>query len=68
MSIFGAFGSDNLIIRDSATGESRTFTASSVGYQQAAQFRESITSKGHVASDDNSGSLGRLSTIYPEHY
>lgn len=68
MGFFGAFGSDDLVIRDTATGESRTFTASTIGYQQAAQYRNSIISQGHIASGDNTDSLVRLSSIYPEQY
>ena len=55
----------DLVLRDSTTGESKTFTASKVGYQQAEQWKLEKESAGHIVSDDNSGSLGRLSTIYP---
>ena len=58
----------DLVIRDEQTGESKVFSASTIGYQQAANYRNEIESKGHTVSDDNSDSLGRLSSIYPSPY
>ena len=55
----------DLVLRDDQTGESRTFSASTVGYAQAEQWRRDHESQGHVISDDNSGSLGRLEYLYP---
>lgn len=57
----------DLIIRDESTGESRVFTASTVGYAEAENYRRTIESQGHIVGDDNTGSLGRLEVIHP-HY
>ncbi|MDO4967512.1 MAG: hypothetical protein Q4E70_01975 [Candidatus Saccharibacteria bacterium] len=54
-----------LVLRDSTTGESKVFTASTIGYQQAEQWRNERESANHIVTDDNSGSLGRLNSIYP---
>ena len=57
----------DLVIRDEQTGESRVFVASTEGYQQAANYRNEIESKGHTVGDDGD-SLGRLSSIFPSPY
>ena len=57
----------DLILRDSATGESKTFSASSYGYAEAEQWRTNHESQGHIVTDDSSGSLGRLDYLYPNH-
>ncbi len=57
----------DLIIRDETTGQSKTFSASTIGYQQAENYRRTLESQGHIVGDDNTGSLGRLESLYP-HY
>ena len=54
----------DLVIRDSTTGESRTFTPTREGYAAAEAFKQSIADRGHRVSDDSSGSLGRIGDFF----
>jgi len=54
----------DLIIRDSSTGESRSFTPTREGYAEAEAYKQSILERGHRVSDDNSDSLGRISSFF----
>lgn len=52
----GLFSND-LIIRDQATGESRSFDRSRQGYVEARNFENKILDRGHTVGDDRTGSL-----------
>ncbi|MBQ6394484.1 hypothetical protein IJH97_01905 [Candidatus Saccharibacteria bacterium] len=60
----------DLVLKDQTTGESKVFTSSTIGYQQAANWRNERESAGHVISDGDSGSgsLGNLNSVYPSQY
>ena len=55
----GLFDS-NLVIRDLATGEARSFDRTSAGYAAARSYQESILERGHEVGDDGLGSLSAL--------
>lgn len=54
------FGSDELVIRDQKTGESRTFDRTKSGYAAARDFQRTILEKGHQVGDDRTGTLKDL--------
>ena len=53
-----------LVIRDEATGEVQVFQPTEEGYAKAQAAKEAIEQQGHRVSDDKSGTLGRLKTLY----
>ncbi len=60
----------DLVLKDQNTGETKVFTASTIGYQQAANWRNEKESAGHVVSDgmNGAGSLSNLNSIHPSQY
>ena len=51
------FGSDDLVLRDESTGESRTFKRTKSGYAEARNFETKILERGHAVGDDRTNSL-----------
>lgn len=54
----------DLIIRDCDTGESKVFTPTRDGYAEAEAFKKAIEQQGHRVGDDNSGTLGRIKSLF----
>lgn len=59
----GLFGANDLVIRDKATGESRTFRRTEAGYVAARDYQKTILERGHEVGDDRTGSLRDLNDL-----
>lgn len=53
-----------LVIRDVDTGKVQVFQPTEEGFAKAQAEKEAIEQQGHRVSDDKSGTLGRLKTLY----
>ena len=58
------FGTDDLIVRDKATGEVRTFATTDRGYAEARDFQRTILERGHEVVDDRTDTLKRLDEVF----